>query len=335
MGNDFATLIVDGCAFSEGNFSGCSEEILKSPVDSFFLTLPNSEKGFTETIRSIGNIYNLADKENNFIVANSYSDLAKAKIERKKSIILSFQDPYPIGQSLDNLRVFFELGVRVVQLTYNKANYIGTGCTETFDRGLTDFGKQLIKEMNRLGMIIDVSHCSKLTTLEAIHESNQPVVISHANVRKISDNPRNKTDEEIKLLAENGGVIGLTPWGPLCWKKNLNQQPTINDYLDHVEYVINLVGVDHVGFGGDHTLDDKEDREGTAVQSNLYPEVVADYDQRVGTKPEVRHAKNFKGAKEIQNVVDRLKSRGYKHSDINKFLGGNFERVIKQVLKES
>ncbi len=333
MKRNAMALSIDGCAFSEGDFMGFSKDLFNSSVDAFFLTLPHSEKGFTETVRSIGSIYNLADKVANFHVARTHNDLVNGKLENKKSIILAFQEPHPIGFSLDNLRVFYELGVRVVQLTYNKAGCIGTGCTETFDSGLTDFGKKLIKEMNRLGMIVDISHCSNRTALQAIGTSSQPVVFSHANVKNLCDSPRNRTDEEIKLIAEKGGVIGLTPWGPLCWKKGLNKQPTLNDYLDHVEYVINLVGIDHVGFGGDNTLNDKEDRIGTAVQSALYPEVVADYDERVGTHPNVRHAKDFKGAKEIHNVIEGLKGRGYGNDEINKFLGENFSRVIQQVWK--
>lgn len=333
MSRDALTLSIDGCAFAEGDFIGFSEDILKSTVDAFFLTLPHSDEGFAETVSSIGRIYNLADREESFTVVRTHQDLAANKIVNKKSIILAFQEPHPIGNSLDNLRVFYELGVRVVQLTYNKANYIGTGCTESQDRGLTDFGKKLIKEMNRLGMLVDISHCSKRTALEAIKESEQPVVFSHANVKSLCDSPRNRTDEEIRLLAEKGGVIGLTPWGPLCYRKDYGQQPTLNDYLDHVEYVINLVGIDHVGFGGDNTLDDNEDRGGTAVQSALYPEVVADYDERIGTHPSVRHAKDFKGPKEIHNVIGGLKNRGYSPHEINKFLGGNFSRVIQQVWK--
>jgi membrane dipeptidase len=333
MENLSPLLTIDGCEYAEGDFEGCSDAVLQSKMSAFFLTLSSFE-GFAETIRSIGRIYNLADKEEKKImVARSYGDLVNAAETGKKSVILAFQEPYPIGNSLDNLRVFYELGVRVVQLTYNKANYIGTGCTESIDRGLTDFGRELIAEMNRLGMLIDVSHCSKLTTLQAIIESSQPVVFSHANVKKISDNPRNKTDEEIKLLAENGGVIGLTPWSPICWKRKFDQQPSLNDYLDHVEYVIDLAGIDHVGFGSDITPDGKEDRSGTIVQATLYPEVVGDYYKRVGTDPILAHAKNFKGAKEIENVIEGLEERGYSENEIEKFLGGNFKRVIKQVWK--
>ncbi|MBY9078489.1 dipeptidase [Paenibacillus sp. HN-1] len=328
-----STLTIDGCIYSEGGFEGCSEEVLQSRLNAFFLTL-SSFDGFAETVRGIGKIYDFADKEEHRLsVARTYDDLELAAKAGKKSVILTFQEPYPIGDSLNNLRVFYELGVRVVQLTYNKANYIGTGCTESRDRGLTDFGRRVIAEMNRLGMLVDVSHCSRDTVIDAIKASSQPIVFSHANVKQISSNPRNKTDEEIKLLAENGGVMGLTPWAPICWTRKNDEQPSLDDYLDHVEYVIKMVGIDHVGFGGDCTPDGKSDESGTIVQATMYPQVAGDYYTRVGTDYALAHAKGFDGVKDIDNVVRGLEKRGYGESDIEKFLGGNFARVIKQVWK--
>lgn len=327
-------LVIDGCAFVEGDFKGCSSKVADSGLDAFFLTLPKSGEGFTETVKAIGNIYNLTDIEEKKIqVARTLRDIEEGAEAGKRSIILAFQDPHPIENSLDNLRALYELGVRVVQLTYNKANYIGTGCTETIDRGLTDFGARLIEEMNKLGMIVDLSHCSKLTALAAIEASKQPVVFSHACIRSMTESPRNRTDEEIILLAKKGGVIGLSPWGPLCWKKEKGKQPSMDDYLDHVDYAVKLVGIDHVGFGGDCTIDDGEDASGTTEQATLYPAVVGEYNAKVGVHPSVRHAIGFKGAGEVKNVVEAMKVRGYKESDIEKFLGGNFRRVIQSVWK--
>ncbi|WP_340084289.1 membrane dipeptidase [Siminovitchia sp. FSL H7-0308] len=333
MESDNQQLVIDGCMYPVGDFEGCSESVQKSKMNAFFLTLLSFE-GFSETIRSIANIYNVVDQQEKTLgVARTYAELQKNAAAGKKSIILTFQEPYPIGNSLNNLRAFYEMGVRVVQLTYNKANYIGSGCTETIDRGLTDFGREMIHEMNRLGMLIDVSHSSKLTTLSAIQESESPVVFSHANVKKISHIPRNKTDEEIKLLAEKGGVMGLTPWAPLCWKGEINQQPTLDDYLDHVEYVIDLAGIDHVGYGSDAPPDDKIDTPGVLEQATLYPEVVGKYYSSVSEDFSLAHAKDFKGSKELDHVMMGLKKRGYSDDDVDKFIGGNFARVIKQVWK--
>ena len=327
-------LVIVGCVFVEGDFKGCSQRIIDSGLDAFFLTIPRSDEGFTENVKAIGNIYNLTDDPDKKIkVARTVKDIEDRAKDNVLSIILTYQDPHPIGNSLDNLRALYELGVRVVQLTYNKANYIGTGCTESKDRGLTDFGASLVQEMNKLGIIIDLSHCSKMTALDAIKASNQPVIFSHACARSITESPRNRSDEEILLLAEKGGVIGLSPWGPLCWKKEKGQQPTLDDYLDHVDYVVKLVGVDHIGYGGDTTIDDGDDVSGTVEQATLYPDVVGEYNEKVGVDPSVRHAIGFKGSAQIKNVVEAMERRGYKESDIEKFLGGNFKRVMKEVWK--
>ena len=327
--------IIDGCIFAEGEFEGCSKDIFKSGLNSFFLTVPYSSLGFRAAVRSIAKVYDLNDEGfQNLKIAKGYNDLIKSRKDNKISIIFAFQDPAPIENSLELLRVFYELGVRVIQLTYNKANYLGTGAIETIDRGLTDFGKKAILEMNRLGIIIDLSHCSLKTAIDAMTISQMPVIYSHANVKAITDNPRNKTDEELKMLKDLDGVIGLSPWGPLCWKKEKRTQPVLEDYLDHIDYVVNLIGIDHVGFGSDNTIDYNPDIKGIAEQSLLYPSVVEEYNKYVGTNPEVRHAIGFKGVQEINNVIDGLLKRGYKEEDVSKFLGENFLRIIKQVWKQ-
>ena len=324
--------VVDGCIFMDGEFEGISSEIMKSKVDTIFLTM-NSFDGFGETIKSITRVHSIVDYLPEVEVIRSYQDIMSNSARGKKSIILTFQEPYPIGNSLNNLRAFYEMGVRVVQLTYNKANHIGSGCTESAGGGLTDFGKQVVLEMNRLGMLVDLSHCNELTGRQAIEISEKPVVFSHGNAKSVTDNPRNKSDEIIKMVAQTGGVIGLTPWSPLCWDKNEIKQPGLDTYLDHVEHVINLVGIDHVGFGSDVPIIETGSTEGAETQATLYPEVVSGYYGTVGTNREVSHAKGFKGAKEIDNVIERLQQKGYNDTDVNKFLGGNFLRVLENVMK--
>ncbi len=328
------TVVIDGCAFGEGGFPGYTQRMAAASVDAVFFTVPDSNRGFRAAASSIGHIYDRVDQQSDKLrIARRPNDIERAQTEGGTAIVLAFQDPAPIENRIEFLRVFYELGVRVVQLTYNKANYIGTGCAETEDRGLTDFGRQVIREMNRLGMLVDLSHCSGLTALEAIDLSEHPVVFSHANVRAISDNPRNHTDDEFQQLAQKGGVVGLTPWGPPCWKRQNDEPPSLDDYLDHVEYVVNLVGVDHIGFGTDNTLDGAADEEGTKAQSKLYPSVVGEYDRRVGTRPEVRYARGFAGYQELDNVVRGLEARGFSEEHIKQFLGGNFMRVLREVWK--
>lgn len=326
--------VIDGCAFTEGEFIGVTKKVHDSSLTAFFLTLPGESEGYRECTDKIGKIYNMADDERYKLkVVRKVEDIDIALNEGKKAIILTFQNPHPIENSINKLRVFYELGLRVMQMTYNHANYIGSGCIESMDSGLTDFGKVVLKKMNELGIVADISHCGHKTGTDVLKLSKKPVVISHAGVLALTDSPRNKTDDELRMLKENGGVIGLSPWGPLCWKKELKRRPTIEDYVDHVDYVKNLIGIDYVGFGGDSTLDDTKDEKGIIEQSTLYSAVVEDYNKYVGTDPDVRHAIGISGCWEIENVVVEMKKRGYTDEDINKFTGGNFIRVMNENFK--
>lgn len=322
--------VIDGCAFTEGVFIGLSEKVHQSSLTAFFLTLPGSHEGYPECTNKVGEIYDLADDPaNRLLVVRTANDIRRAKREGKKAVILTFQDPHPIENSLHKLRVMYELGLRVMQMTYNKANYLGTGCVEPVDSGLTDFGRAALKRMNALGIVADVSHCGHRTTLDVLRASEKPIVISHACPVALTDNPRNKTDEEIRLLKENGGVLGLSSWGPLCWKNDKKGQPTLGDFVDHIDYVVDLIGIDHVGFGGDSTLDDTRDEKGTVEQSVNYAPVVAEYNKYAGTDPSLRHAIGVEGSWELENVFGEMRRRGYAEGDIAKFAGGNFLRVLE------
>ena len=331
---EFNRIVIDGCTHYGGEFRGLSQKVIESPLDAFFFTVPGQMEGFYDCVVEIGKLYNLFDKKDKKIkIVRTVEDLAEAKKAGEKALIITFQDPHPIENSFDKLRVLYELGLRVVQLTYNKSNYIGTGCTETIDRGLTDFGKEAVKKMNEMGIIIDLSHCSKQTALDVLKISESPIIFSHANINNLTKNPRNRTDEELILLKKNGGVIGLTSWGPLCWNTTKKTRATLDEFIEHIAYVVNMIGIDHVGFGSDNILDERKDLSDIRKQSLLYPGVVAEHDKYIGTKPEVRHAVGIDGIWDIDNVINKLMKKGYTSEDIDKFLGGNFLRIIKKVWK--
>lgn len=325
--------VIDACIYpEESDFNGCAEDVKESMLDAFFLTVAGDS--FEEAIQSIAKTYRISDNKSEKIkVVRSYDDLIKNKNNGQMSVILYFQDPYPIGNKIELVRVFYELGIRVVQMSYNKGGCIGGGGIEGAKYGLTDFGKEVVREMNKLGMLIDLSHCGKKTIDDTLKISEKPVTFCHANVYSISNNPRNKSDEQLKLLAENGGVIGLTPWAPILWDGKKNVPPTVDDYLDHVDYVVKLIGINHVGFASDNNLDHRKDIVGINSQTALYSDVVGPYNTNVGTNPNERHAIGFRGATDIENLIHHMIKRGYKEKDINKFLGGNFLRVLKTVWK--
>src|SRR5690606_9170053 len=149
-------------------------------------------------------------------------------------------------RTMDDVKTFYDLGQRCSQLTYNSQNYYGSGSTERVDGGLSDSGVELIQKMNELGMLVDVSHCGPQTTLDAIEVSPLPIAITHSNCRALNDHPRLKTDEAIRKLAAKGGVMGIT--GVRNFVRG--QEPTtIEHIVDHIDHVVKLVGIEHVGIG--------------------------------------------------------------------------------------
>ena len=174
-------------------------------------------------------------------------DVLAAKAEGRVGVILGWQNTSPIEDDLRRLALFHELGLRVVQLAYNTQNFVGSGCYESRDSGLSDFGRDVVAELNRLGIVIDLSHVGPLTTKEAVHESTTPVSFTHVCPAALQAHRRNRSDEELRLVAERGGMIGVTPFP---W---FLREPTLDAYLDAVEHVICVAGEEHVGIGTDFT----------------------------------------------------------------------------------
>ncbi len=325
--------VLDACIWPEsGEFKGLSEDYKASYLDACFLTLNGDS--FRTGVESLGRTAVLAGRpEENIRIARTYEDLMKNKDDGITSMILYFQDPAPLENKMELAYAFYEMGVRVVQMSYNKGGCIGGGCVEGADYGLTDFGKSLIKEFNKMGMLIDLSHCGPKVVADALKLSEKPVTIGHTCCKAVADNPRNKTDEQLKQLAQNGGVAGITPWAPICWKRKENTPPTIEDYLDHVCHAVDLIGIDHVGFASDNNLDHNQDFAGISSQGALYDLVVGGYNKNVGTNPAERHALGFTGALDVQNLVDHMRKRGFSNEEMEKFLGRNFLRVFRDVWK--
>ena len=166
-------------------------------------------------------------------------DIAAAKARGRVGLIAGFQDTAPLGDDLGLLKTYHELGVRVIQLTYNHPNRVGAGCMAPEDGGLTAFGREVVREMNRLGILVDVSHCGPRTTLAAIAASTRPIAITHANPRRILDHPRNKSDAAIREVAARGGIIGAVAFGALLSR---TMPATLADYIAVIDDLVALVG---------------------------------------------------------------------------------------------
>ena len=253
-------------------------------------------------------------------------DIRRAKQEGKAAIMLNFQN-CPIGDDLDNLDMFHAMGVRSMQVTYNERNLLGDGSTERTDSGLSDFGIAAVERMNNLGILVDSSHSGYRTTLEAIEFSKKTPIISHSNCRALNDHPRCKSDEQIRALAAKGGVIGLTTVNVMV-KRDL--PVTMEDYLDHIDHVVKLVGIDHVGFGSD------VDMSGWPTDPEKKDEFLAFYG-----KPYFKESYRFRYPLAVDGlnhehkwkyVTAGLLKRGYTDEQIAKVLGGNWLRVFSEVI---
>jgi membrane dipeptidase len=246
-------------------------------------------------------------------------DIVEAKKGNQLGVIFGVQNSSWIGTERERLRLLHKLGLRTLQLTYMERNHVGDGCLEPENRGLTNFGMQIVRECNRLGIVIDCSHVGIRTTLDAVKFSNKPIVISHTAVRAITENPRCVTDEQMKAVAGKGGTIGITTFSPFI---RTDRQPTLDDYLDHYDYAIDLIGEDHVTFATDWF--DGKTKVNWATPW-YYPEVTQ------GKKYGGLGLIGFAQRSELVQVVDGMLKRGYSSERIGKLLGGNFIRVLKEI----
>lgn len=300
------------------------EKIRSAGVTAVCVSLAGQAGGFFEAMEEMNVYYNMAGIfPNETMIALTTEDIKKAKTEGKLALIFAFQNAVPVEADwVNRLPFFYRNGLRIVQLTYNETNRLGHGCFEPIDTGLTLTGIQIVRELNRLGIVIDLSHVGIKTSSDAIELSKHPCIFSHADCRTLCDCRRNKTDEQIRAIAAKGGVIGITPYAPFC-EPAKGQRPTLDDYLRHMEYAINLVGVDHVGIGTDIA-------EHWAVRwaggtPRRYPDMTGNYTW------ETIYAKGFDSISYFGDVFEALLKRGYSDEDVLKIAGGNFMRVFREV----
>jgi membrane dipeptidase len=236
-----------------------------------------------------------------FLRIDGCADLPRAQAIGKIGIILGMQDANHL-RDINDVDAFYQMGQRLTQLTYNARNRLGDGCKSAADRGLTDFGGQVVARMNAIGMAIDVSHCGEKTTLDAIAASNKPVLITHSNCKAIARGiPRCKTDEAIVAAARKGGVIGLTGIRHFVRAKD---PVTMEDALDHFDHAVKIAGIEHVGLGSDTDLN------GRGPQADIA---------------------GLNHASRVFELTEGLIRRGYTDEHIALILGGNFQRALNQI----
>jgi membrane dipeptidase len=257
-------------------------------------------------------------QSDNFTLVGTVGDLDHAKAEGKSAIIMGLQNADEF-ETPDDVQYFYRLGLRCAQLTYNSQNLIGSGSTEREDGGVSDFGVSIIQAMNKIGMLIDTSHCAEKTTLDAIDLSPRAIAITHSNCKALCPHPRNKSDEVIKRLAAKGGVMGIS--GVRMFVK-ASDPTTVSDMADHVDHVAKLVGIEHVGIGSDADLNGYDD-----MPPDQYKQLKAAYKASYAFRDKI-DIDGYDHPQKIFDLTEQLIRRGYSDDNIRLVLGGNFRRLL-------
>lgn len=282
----------------------------------------------TDSISSIALIQQQFDRFDWLVKALKVDDIRQAKKDGKKAGVVQSQTPRGFDDDLDKLDALYDFGLRVLQLTYNLQNSIGSGSFERTNSGISRFGVRFIERMNKLGMVVDVGHCGKQTTLDACYISSQPIIASHTAAEGVYFHKRAKSDEEIKCIAKTGGVIGVFAMPTFMDDLENRFNVTLERVLDNIDYIVQLAGIDHVGIGTDWPMS-----ETFWSLSNVKNEIAPKLGFNKEEGPDKEYIIGLKEYRQFINITRGLVSRGYSDLDIKKILGENWMRVFEQVWK--
>jgi membrane dipeptidase len=258
-----------------------------------------------------------------FLKATSVRDIDRARAAGKMAVFYLFQNSDQFGAHLDRVDLFYRLGVRSSQITYNERNRAGVGCRAGEDGGLTPFGRQLVEKMNAVGMLVDLSHANQRTMAETAAASRKPVIISHTACMAVHQNVRNSTDEVLRAVAKTGGAIGVCQMRPFLTTK---KKDNLHAYFDHIDHAVKVAGIEHVCIGSD--------RDHRVI--TLTPEYLAELKKEEGSQVVDSDLPYFidelNGPRRMEVVRRGLEQRRYKAADIDRIMGGNVYRVYRDVV---
>lgn len=294
-GINMTVYAISGDSYSHSQNTGRYLETALEQIDQFLEEAPRSE-GMIQMVKTRG-------------------DLPEKAEPGSVKFLLHFEGCMPLRGSIENLRNFYRLGLRSIQPVWNFRNELGDGVWENrTGGGLTNFGVQVIKEANRLGMVVDLSHMNREGFFQTLDVATAPLLVSHANACGMLKNPRNLDDEQIKAIAKQGGLVGI-----LALPERVKEgEVDIEDMLKHMDYMIKLVGIEHLALGMDFVKYDG-------------PRTLKDRHHPLHKDPLI---KGFEEIEDLPNLLDGLQRHGYKDDEIKMILGGNYLRVLKTILPE-
>jgi membrane dipeptidase len=283
---------------------------------------------FAETVREIAYVHQMIEVHPAyFMQVRVPADMDRAKREGKMGIILSFESVDMLEGKLERFELFRNFGVRVMQLSYNRKSPFGAGVMEPNGGGLTPLGQEAVKKMNALGIVIDLSHANAQTTADAMAASSKPVVMSHAGCVAVHRHPRNKTDDQLRALADKGGVVGIYD---LPYLAASPKQPTVDDYMAHMEHALKVAGEGHVGVGSDVSISPFDAGPKGVDEFQKVEEARQKSGLAAPEEDRPPYVVGLNIPRKIEVIADQLLKRGYPTRVAEKIVGANFARVLSE-----
>ncbi|TDD26822.1 membrane dipeptidase [Kribbella turkmenica] len=314
------SVIIDGCAPALMQDMRTWRRYRDGAATAILATVTTSDD-LPGTIERLSGFHRLVrSNPDELMIAESVADIEQAKQDGKLALVLQFQNGRPLGRDAGMVELYQRMGVSVIQLTYNHRNNLGDGCMEPENAGLSQFGRQVVREMNRHGVLVDLSHTGERTSLDAIEHSDSPVVFSHANAKSVHNHPRNITDEQISKVAATGGLVGVCAFPAFITDKT--DRPSVDDVVAHVDHVVQVAGIDHVGFGVDFFFDE-----------GYWPNIELG-NWSPGDWPEPPWHYPLDGSNALDLAL-KLADHGYSQADIGKVMGRNLLRVLAEVARNT
>jgi membrane dipeptidase len=278
------------------------------------------EMGLRVALDQVARLYAEVEQTDRFAVCKTFAEIKQARAVNKIAMVITMEGVEPLGEDLNLLRAFYELGLRSVGLTHARRNAAGSGGifkpTGSPRDGLTNFGRDVVRECERLGILIDLAHINPKGFEDIVELTSKPLIVSHTNARKFYDIERNISDEQIKIVGRRGGVIGVNA----ILVSPDPETSTLDHYVDHIEHVISLIGIDGVGIGFDfceYLFEQLPDKVRTELAAKL-------------TKP--HFIPDLTNHSHARNLTRKLIERGFSDVEIEKILRGNWMRIFKQIL---
>lgn len=324
-------LVIDGLVFFS---DGDAAELKAGSVAAANVTISAIAAGFEEAIGDImrwRGIATAADSPWHPVL--SAADIEKAHASGKVGLIMGWQNTKPLGDKLERIALFHQLGLRVAQLTYNDAELFGDGCLEPRNAGLSHLGLAAVEEMNRVGIAIDLSHCGERTCIDAARHSKKPVFLTHANAKAVHNRPRNKSDVAIRAVAETGGIVGASIHGFMNWSGRPDEPPSLEGLVRQVRHMVDLVGIDHVAFGTDlpSVRDPGVTQSILEMSATRFTGATGEFIAAFGNTLAKRYPDELNAPRLMARQTAALLKAGFQESEVEKIMGRNLLRVFGEV----